>query len=170
MDQKTLKTIGAAAVGISAVIFVIAWLGMLVEFTGGFAMFERLEGDEAQTSALYLFTLFSLVLFIVAVPFLLGCAFCLFSKGKAVRIITLAVGCVLLACEIAFMIAAAFVPYYGENEFSELAFTSALTYQGELIALLVPPLFLSLALLAAVLKRTESGIVVENKTEEGPQK
>ncbi len=158
MDQKTLKTIGAAAVGISAVIFVIAWLGMLVEFAGGFAMFERLEGDKAQTSALYLFTLFSLVLFIVAVPFLLGCAF------------TLAVGCVLLACEIAFMIAAAFVPYYGENEFSELAFTSALTYQGELIALLVPTLFLSLALLAAVLKRTESGIVVENKTEEDPQK
>ena len=44
MDQKTLKTIGAAAVGISAVIFVIAWLGMLVEFAGGFAMFAYRYG------------------------------------------------------------------------------------------------------------------------------
>ena len=123
MDQKTLKTIGAAAVGISAVIFVIAWLGMLVEFAGGFAMF------------------------LLMIPFLLGCVLCLFSKSKRMRIVTASVGCAIIVGAIAFMIVVAFIPHYGGHYISETALQSVMVYQGELISIIVPTLFISVAVL-----------------------
>lgn len=166
MDQKTLKTIGAAAVGISAVIFVIAWLGMLVEFTGGFAMFEHISGTNPEVTVIYFITWFSLAMFLLMIPFLLGCVLCLFSKSKRMRIVTASVGCAIIVGAIAFMIVVAFIPHYGGHYISETALQSVMVYQGELISIIVPTLFISVAVLIPLFQEAKKNTEMNEKSSE----